>query len=195
MVTWRALEALCLTLVLAASGACGQARPAANGNVPVCEACHGQPPATAAHEVHVEGGALGKRFGCEQCHKNVQAVNDPDHILRADSTPVPPPAEVRFDDAAALAVATTYDRTARTCSNVYCHGAFRGGNAVLPLPWTGPADTSCGTCHGIPPPAPAHPILTTQNCGDCHPGYDATPGSTDGSVNTTLHINGRIDRQ
>ncbi|OFX19806.1 MAG: hypothetical protein A2V77_03145 [Anaeromyxobacter sp. RBG_16_69_14] len=195
MVTRRALETLCLVPLLAALGACGQARSAASGDVPVCETCHGQPPTTGAHLVHVEGGVLGKHFGCEQCHADVQAVNQPDHILRADGTPLPPPAEVRFDDPATLATAAAYDGAARTCSNVYCHGAFRGGNFVPPLPWTGKADTSCGTCHNIPPPAPAHPILTAQNCGECHPGYNATPGSREGTTNATLHVNGSIDRQ
>jgi predicted CxxxxCH...CXXCH cytochrome family protein len=73
-----------------------------------------------------------------------------------------------------------------TCASTYCHGATLGAGGSNQAPsWTGgSAQAACGTCHGIPPPAP-HTAATT--CGDCHTGYTAT------SVNVALHLNGTID--
>lgn len=49
-----------------------------------------------------------------------------------------------------------------------CHGAVeKGGSATAPK-WTQVDGTqvTCGSCHGLPPPAP-HPEGT--NCASCHP--------------------------
>jgi predicted CxxxxCH...CXXCH cytochrome family protein len=43
---------------------------------------------------------------------------------------------------------------------------------------------ACGSCHGIPPPAPH---AQSTSCGSCHPGYSAT------SVNAATHQNGKVD--
>ena len=71
-----------------------------------------------------------------------------------------------------------------TCSNVYCHGAFAGGNTGNAPIWTAPVTSTCGTCHGLPPAAP-HPQNT--DCSSCHTGYTAA------STNPALHLNGKLD--
>ena len=62
-----------------------------------------------------------------------------------------------------------WDRTTATCSSTYCHGAtLAGGTNTAPL-WTGgPSQATCGSCHGVPPPAP-HPASDLTGCVACHP--------------------------
>jgi predicted CxxxxCH...CXXCH cytochrome family protein len=72
-----------------------------------------------------------------------------------------------------------------TCTN-YCHGSSLGAGGTVTAPsWTGGASQdACGTCHGVPPPAPHS---TSTACGSCHTGYTST------SVNLALHIDGTLD--
>src|SRR6266702_48817 len=100
-----------------------------------------------AHSAHVTASAISPAFDCALCHVNQVDAFSPGHIHG-------PIASVAFNG---LAVgggtpAPAWDRTSATCSNTYCHGAYRNGNAAnLPV-WTGGAPQgSCGTCHGIPP--------------------------------------------
>ncbi len=209
MVRQRALATLCLALGMTVLGACGQARPVEDGMATACDSCHGFPPALGAHVVHVnpaQQAFLGKQFGCKECHKNVQRVSDPDHIVRADGTPVPAPAEVRFDDPAALAAkvepgvtpagAPSFAATSGTCSNVYCHGATLKGQAGLTLNtaprWDAPAGAQvvgCGSCHGIPPSDHPASILSATQCVQCHLGaIDAQ-----GQPSPLLHIDGQVE--
>lgn len=200
-----------VALIASATGC--EARPSALGKASQqCSTCHGLPPAKDAHETHVEfltaqAKALGvpspdPRDTCAQCHRDVVDVNQPGHILEADGRPVVTPAEVRFDDASALATRAepgvtrtagpTYDRAARTCSNVYCHGtALKGAtpDLIAAPAWDAPAGTvSCGKCHGLPPAN--HPSgLTLANCAQCH--GDAIDAS--GTPNPAKHVNGTVD--
>jgi predicted CxxxxCH...CXXCH cytochrome family protein len=179
--------------------ACGDARTSSSqAAATVCASCHGQPPATGAHAVHVAQNQLG----CFQCHKDVRNVGDADHILRADGTSVAPPAEVRFDDPKSLASRTlqgasradapSYDKSTRTCSNVYCHGAAMNGATPLVVTqpaWdAAPGTISCGKCHGIPPAD--HPSsLTLADCTTCHgAAIDAA-----GTPSPQTHVNGNLD--
>ena len=213
MLTRRTHGMLSLPLavaLLASTVACGEARPVALAltTTPDCTGCHGFPPATAAHAVHfnADGGSSGglshAQFTCLHCHKNVTVVNGTDHINRADGSLVPVPAEVRFDDPASLAAVTqpgatragtpAYDKAARTCSNVYCHGAglkAAAKNAGASPAWDAPqGSVSCGDCHGIPPAD--HPAgLTKLDCTRCH--GDAIDAS--GVPNPAKHVSGQID--
>jgi predicted CxxxxCH...CXXCH cytochrome family protein len=198
----RAHGTVCLTLALAALGACGKAQPTASRSETDCATCHGNPPATGAHLAHVEGGAFGKKFDCLHCHKNVREVDEPDHILRADGTPVSPPAQVRFDDPASLAAKTepgvpraaqpTFDRATGTCSNIYCHGGTLKGptpGVIASIPWNARGVAGCGTCHGIPPAGHLVSITSSLQCVQCHGGgIDAQ-----GNVSPTRHIDGTLD--
>ncbi len=143
-----------------------------------CSSCHGSdanpaPPlsttgesattavAVGAHQAHVTTGTIRAALGCDACH----AV--PATTLHADGT-----VDLSWS---ALAGSVTWDRGAATCST-YCHGATlaAGGTNTLPV-WTdvGAGQTACGTCHGVPPPAP-HPGATT--CDGCHAGTVGADG-------------------
>jgi len=196
--------------LLASTVACGEARPLALALTATsdCTTCHGNPPAKDLHVVHfaadtgASGGIPHAQLACLQCHKNVTSENEPDHILRADGSPVPGPAEVRFDDPASLAAVTqpgatragapAYDKATRTCSNVYCHGAGLKipTKDIVGSPNWGAAQGSvaCGNCHGIPPEDHASGI-TRLACHRCH--GDAIDAS--GNVNPATHINGKVD--
>jgi predicted CxxxxCH...CXXCH cytochrome family protein len=72
-----------------------------------------------------------------------------------------------------------------TCASTYCHGGTldAGGSSQEPR-WTGgAAEAACGTCHGVPPPAPH---TTSTACGGCHPGYTST------TVAVATHIDGTV---
>jgi predicted CxxxxCH...CXXCH cytochrome family protein len=204
--TRRALEIVAIFVALAL-GACGTARSPVESSSTGCTSCHGQPPASGAHLVHTAGAALQRKFDCSQCHKLPQDVNDVDHILRANGTAVPAPAEVRFDQQGALAGATeaggaragapAFDKAQRTCSNVYCHGATLSGavaGLVSAPNWDSKGQIVCGSCHGIPPADARHAGITRDAnaklvCVNCHAG--AIDGN--GVPAPGLHVNGTIE--
>jgi hypothetical protein len=74
---------------------------------------------------------------------------------------------------------------------------YAGRNAT-PL-WTGGAGTTCGSCHGNPPPgfwhSASHGSLPThRQCQLCHPhasGENATGGAA--ITDPALHLNGALD--
>lgn len=196
--------------LLASLAACGDARPPASTATSDCTTCHGYPPPKDLHAIHFDaddgssGGIPHGQLACLHCHKNVTSINEPDHIVRADGSPVPAPAEVRFDDPASLAGITqpgatragapAYDTAARTCSNVYCHGAGLKGatrDVIANPAWKAPHGTvGCGNCHGIPPADQVHASVVTQlDCVKCHAGaIDAQ-----GNLNPATHVNGKVE--
>ena len=84
------------------------------------------------------------------------------------------------------AVPTTYNPTAHTCSNTYCHGNFPGGNqSATSISWSTSGKLGCTACHGNPPAiATHHPVNT--NCVACHTGYSNT------TVTASTHVDGTI---
>jgi len=44
---------------------------------------------------------------------------------------------------------STWNRGTGTCTNVYCHGEFSGGNNANNPLWTGSNQAACGSCHDI----------------------------------------------
>ncbi len=164
-----------------------------------CVMCHGKgdnltgaPPRTTwgrsadpvrvgAHTTHVSGGDLAPAFDCGVCHVKPDDALSPGHV---DG----PTATVTFGGLATTgtAVPPAWDRSSATCANTYCHGGtLSGGTNTRPV-WTrvGTGEASCGSCHGVPPPAP-HPA--NPNCAACHAGYTQT------SVNLQTHLNGKPD--
>ena len=125
--------------------------------------------AVGAHDLHLKAG---NTFACTECHVV------PTSTAHANGT-----AEVAFGTLAGTGAASPAWNGA-TCSNVYCHGSFTGGNTAYAPSWTSPVAASCGTCHGVPPAAPH-----TQNtdCSACHTGYTST------TVNASLHVNGVVN--
>jgi predicted CxxxxCH...CXXCH cytochrome family protein len=179
--------------------ACGGARKVENAVAAgggFCVDCHGgldnssgAPPndtlgrtdttlvSVGAHTAHVAAG-----LDCGACHVKPATVASPGHgdgqvtitwgpLSNANGTLHP-----------------TFDEGSATCANVYCHGAFRGGNRANAPRWTrvGAGEAACGTCHGVPPPQSTGHVQRSA-CGDCHAGYTAT------SVNAATHLNGTVE--
>jgi len=126
-----------------------------------CVTCHGDGPTTASHLPHRTA-----QVACSECHTVPTTWDGPGHIL-GDS----PPAEITFGARAQLTPVAA-DRSGPpafvdgACTNVYCHGATllaAGGAATVPR-WDEPAASSCGRCHGAPPPS-----HTQSACASCHP--------------------------
>ncbi len=197
--------------VLAISG-CDSARPLAAvtasgtpAGQPECTRCHGgqdnqtgAPPLSVrglsdrgaldveAHTAHVTAGALGLALECRECHPDPR-FGSTEHM---DSR-----VEVEFGDLARTGgAAARFDAAAATCSNVYCHGAFRNGNAQNAPDWTqvGNGQGACGTCHGLPPSG-GHPIVAgvLTRCAACHPdSVDAFGNVKPAPIGT--HLDGQI---
>ena len=165
-----------------------------------CNSCHGNevnaapPTATdgstettaigvGAHQAHLTGGELRKALACEECHVVPETVDAPGHVD-------PLPAEITFGDLATQgSPRATWDRTAATCSNTYCHGAtLQGGKMTAPV-WTAAPEggLGCDACHGNPPPAP-HP--QTPKCAMCHAETVRVDGTID--IEGGRHIDGTI---
>jgi predicted CxxxxCH...CXXCH cytochrome family protein len=170
-----------------------------------CTSCHGSansaPPralkgetatssvGVGAHQTHVLGTASSRAVPCAECHVVPEGVLDPGHLDSAL------PAEVIFSGAA-LAYGATPSYVAGSCQNTACHGAvFPDGNAsggthTAPI-WTQVDGTqaSCGSCHGLPPPAP-HPYLQFNPvCSACH--EDIAPDNQT-FVRPDLHADGIV---
>lgn len=134
---------------------------ACHGSGPdVCVGCHGgtdnltgAPPlglrgetstgevAVGAHTIHMEGSALADAFECSECHIVPANLIAPDH-LGTDSI-----AEVTWGPLAGAS--SRWNRSMATCSGVYCHGNFAGGDASNIVAWTETGQAGCGSCHDV----------------------------------------------
>ena len=139
-----------------------------------------------AHQAHMGASTWRAPISCGECHHVPASLLSIGHI---DS---PLPAEVLFGNLAG----STASWNGSTCSNVYCHGATlndgggtAGGTATKPV-WTtvDGSQSQCGSCHGLPPPAP-HPVDT--DCGKCH--NTMTPGMPGVITDPSRHIDGNLD--
>ena len=134
-------------------------------------------PGVGAHSIHLQASETHGAVACDECHVVPERVDSPGH---ADDGA---PAEIVFGSLASHGgLEPTYDFIARRCDNSYCHG---GAQAV----WTEPRDSTgaCGSCHGLPPPAP-HP--QSELCASCH-------GSVIDEARhiraPELHVNGTVE--
>ncbi len=158
-----------------------------------CGICHGLPPVPpAADAFHL----LHKKYDdCSICHagyrKNL-AVNAQTHQNGK--------VDVAFTRLFDQERRGEYDAATGTCSNVYCHGAFKQGTHA-PITYPSPVNIgkNCQFCHDTGAIMQNHHNYTQQrdtvnNCGKCHPGYGKATGAMAGRfVNDTLHINGIVD--
>ncbi len=202
----RGIALVTATAVALALG-CGDARPVRYGSAADCSRCHGSPANPApprsirgdtsttavevgAHQLHLRDTPIRAAIACSECHVVPQVVGDPGHF---DG----PHARITWGAlATAGGAAPSWNRDARTCSGVYCHGATLRSTPTSPPVWTytaepplaPPSTQVCGGCHGYPPPSP-HPQIAT--CQGCHP---LTVGS-DGNIDVAggHHIDGRLD--
>jgi predicted CxxxxCH...CXXCH cytochrome family protein len=192
--------------VLAIAG-CGDSRPAA---APVagasgCASCHSAPGEAApfrdptgstdrsrasvgAHDAHLHGD-LSASIACAECHTVPRSVSDPGHL--EDS-----PGDVRFGTLARTGgasptyVAPTDASPSPSCSAVYCHGSFPGGNGGNVVRWVGPAgQAACGTCHPVSPTTGRHPDHIGKSSG----GAAITCATCHGPLVVATHVNGVRD--
>ncbi len=144
-----------------------------------CTSCHGDPeragdalakaappfdlghetatgnPGVGAHSIHLYASETHAAIACDECHTVPKQVDSPGHA----DTDVP--AELVFGELAKTGgLDPHYEAKQRTCVDSYCHGDSK------PV-WSEPrkSDEACGSCHGLPPPAP-HP--QSENCSACH---------------------------
>jgi predicted CxxxxCH...CXXCH cytochrome family protein len=184
-----------------AGGVSGPSCLTCHPNTPAdCSTCHGSPGSPApppdlsdndssdirgvgAHQTHLTESAIARAMACSECHVVPTTLEDPGH------TDSPLPAELTFGSLARTgAVVPVWDGT--SCSIVYCHGSFPGGNQRAP-DWTevGTGQAACGTCHETPPPAAAgHPQIL--QCAFCHP---RVADDNLNILNKALHINGGVE--
>ncbi|ABS27246.1 CxxxxCH/CxxCH domain-containing protein [Anaeromyxobacter sp. Fw109-5] len=163
-----------------------------------CRSCHGSsanpaPPvgtrgesettelAVGAHQKHVQDGPIRAAVPCEECHVV------PTELLHGNET-----VDLAWGPlATALGAAPSWDPSQATCASTYCHGAQLAAGGALTTPtWTdvSPGQTSCGSCHGAPPPPP-HPVAAS--CAGCHPDTVKPDGTID--VAGGRHIDGKLD--
>ena len=173
------------------------AAPPADAGDP-CTGCHGTgdqpaPPrdltgetstamtGVGAHRQHLRDSDWHRDVVCADCHRVPAMLLEPGHIDSAR------PAELTFGALAAVDD-TTPAWNGATCSGVYCHGATRAGGAHSAPAWTQVDGTqsTCGACHGAPPPSP-HPAVSPTSCGSCHPFEGLAPEESD------THIDGVLD--
>jgi predicted CxxxxCH...CXXCH cytochrome family protein len=135
--------------------------------------------AVGAHASHVAIAAtFHRQVVCADCHVVPAEIGAPGHL---DATPG---AEVTFGAIAGPAPAWDGE----VCT-VACHGSVALGGAQTAPIWTRVDGTqsTCGSCHGSPPPPP-HPA--DSNCATCHPTME------EGSLtfrDPARHIDGVID--
>lgn len=151
-------------------------------------------PGVGAHAMHLAFTRLtSNQMECTDCHQLPVDFDykDPVH-LDGDNQ-----AEVKF---AGLALEQdtdpAYDHTAKTCTNVYCHGGFAAGNAENAPIWNGGSDeAACGTCHGMPPPQfPVTRIgITHPPFIECYVCHGDVVDENNNIIDKSLHINGLVE--
>lgn len=176
------------------------------GTTSECSACHDAAPSTSAHPGHLSYG-----FNCSFCHS--ATVNDAKAII--DTTKhVNGVKDVKFSGTATIGGTGSYDGTAHTCMNLYCHSNGNQGALVYanPAAWNSGANYGCNGCHGtsnsIGAPDYANggagtmtanthgPHVTgstsTTVCASCH---FVTASSTTGGalVANSKHLNGTVN--
>jgi|WetSurMetagenome_2_1015567.scaffolds.fasta_scaffold07100_5 predicted CxxxxCH...CXXCH cytochrome family protein len=179
-----------------------------------CHVCHGNaghiyPPKSllghtlpteqgvGAHDIHLNSDSsvrYSAQVSCFECHTQISGFSDTNHIGSS-----PGVANVVFGTLAKTITAgftpnPVWNKTTQTCSNVYCHGYFKGGNSNAQPVFTDPNSVVCGSCHGDPNTGNPKPMSTHQyypnNCGYCHRTVIDTNYVF---VNKQRHINGVVD--
>jgi predicted CxxxxCH...CXXCH cytochrome family protein len=130
-----------------------------------------------AHWIHLSASTTHAAIACSECHTVPDSVDAPGHVDTAR------PAEVVFGALASHDGRTpSYDAVARKCSETWCH---READAVWTQPKT--SQEACGSCHGLPPPAP-HP--QSEKCAVCH---SEVVDEARQIIAPALHVNGKVE--
>lgn len=195
--------------------ACTDCHGVGNSN---CTACHGgidnstgAPPlglrgetddtsvAVGAHTIHMEGAVLASGVPCSTCHIVPLFAWEPAHFdfdISQGGGVSDSIAEVTIQGIGS-GLGAAWNRTTRSCDNIYCHGNFSGGSQDNAPVWTDENQALCGSCHDIGDnPGDLlwkhefHITVAGLACADCHAGI------VDSSLNILaldLHVNGSVD--
>ena len=170
--------------------------------VMACNTCHGSaanaaPPrnldynsatslvTVGAHQSHVADGTMHKGFECQKCHPNVPTQPGDEGHYQKGGKLITGPAPVVADGG--YAGQFSWDRSAATCANSYCHAPFQDSSAAQITPvWTkvGQNQAQCGSCHGFPPAGHG----PDTRCQTCH-----RPSFIGDEPRSALHVNGQVD--
>ncbi len=134
-------------------------------------------PGVGAHSNHVYASETHAPVLCNECHVVPVDIESKGHTDSRE------PAEISFGALAKTGShAPSYDAESRRCSDSYCH---RDAKTV----WTEPRSSkdACGSCHGLPPPAP-HP--QSERCSACH---GEVVDADRRIIAPELHVNGKVD--
>lgn len=196
-----------------------------------CNTCHGSstniaPPkdlsgntetsarGVGAHQKHLKAATQSAGYHCATCHQPPASFSDPVHI----ATPIEG-APIVFSDSLAYKKSgesgvlhspnPQYDRTTASCSGIYCHGSFEGGNQNNIVIWNASDQARCGSCHGDPgtgDPLPREEHVKgtlIQNCQGCHfvqnstgqrlPVAERLPNGTYQIDIPAAHVNGKLN--
>lgn len=154
--------------------------------------------AVGAHSIHIEASSLGATVACDACHIVPPFVFSESHLdqSRPSGQPLDYIAEITWHGIADGGAAA-WDRTARTCSNTYCHGNFAGGISANAPVWTASGQAGCGSCHDVGgDPASLgwkheyHINDAGLECFQCH--ASVTNADFD-IIDPSLHVNGAAD--
>ena len=165
-------------------------------------------PGVGTHMHHLFSPDFSAAVACSECHTTVNNFKDTSHFGAAPTGY----AALNFGPLANTQTSGVtpnpqYDRSTNTCSNVYCHGSFKGGNQSFVPTWTNPESVSCGSCHGDAathnptPGAPNNivsphyaffwdPNTNTYLCYQCH---NSVINSNGEIVTPEKHINGVVN--
>jgi predicted CxxxxCH...CXXCH cytochrome family protein len=145
-----------------------------------CGSCHDIPPSyQPSHLYHVDT----LNFDCNRCHAGYSRIDTTVALTTHINGVV---------DVNGLPPGSVYNWTDTSCSSLYCHGNFNGGNTNNAAKWNDTA-VSCGSCHGIPPSTgqhESHMSRSSIDCNNCHAGYQSKGSPV---VNKPHHANGKVD--
>lgn len=144
---------------------------------PAEEGGGGVVPVSGAHTAHITG-IIAKPIDCGECHDRAFQVTLQGQLANANGAD------------------PSFNGTALTCSNVYCHAggttlAIGGGTFPAPV-WNPPSVLGCVGCHAAPGGAVDtsawHPaVAPAVQCAICHPDY------TNETVDRDVHVNGVVN--
>ncbi|MDF1544412.1 MAG: CxxxxCH/CxxCH domain-containing protein [bacterium] len=132
----------------------------------ICSRCHGglnddsgAPPyglegerdstalAVGAHTRHLINPKMSAPVACQTCHLVPVMMLDSAHLDYGQGG-LDSIAELHFGVPVDSDTAK-WDRTAGTCSNIYCHGQFEGGKKDNAPVWNQSGQAVCGSCHDV----------------------------------------------
>lgn len=158
-------------------------------------------PGVGAHIVHLTDVKIAENVQCIECHIPPSYFGSNGHI---DSTPK---AEVIFGSFSSSGIGEPlYNPTNYKCNNTYCHGsfAFSKETSLYQFAYTGDiiegnnynpvwnkvdgSESTCGTCHGLPPTG--HMSSELRSCSTCHIGIVNNKGEI---IDKSKHMDGNIN--